>query len=35
VEQKWRMNLERMKHYEWRENLTGFEIQMEDENEIE
>ena len=31
VEQKWMMDDERMKYYEWRENLTGFEIQMEDE----
>jgi hypothetical protein len=29
-EQKWIMDDERMKYYEWRENLTGFEIQMKD-----
>ena len=28
VEQKWLMDDERMKNYEWRENLLGFEIQM-------
>jgi hypothetical protein len=31
-EQKGIMDDERMKYYEWRENLTGFEIQMKDEN---
>ena len=29
VEQKWRMNLERMKYYEWREKLSDYEIEME------
>ena len=29
-EQKGIMDDERMKYYEWRENLTGFEIQMKD-----
>jgi hypothetical protein len=33
VEQKWLMDDERMKNYEWRENLLGFEIQMKDEDE--
>ena len=33
VEQKWLMDDERMKNYEWRENLLGFEIQMKEENE--
>lgn len=32
-EQKWMMDDERMKNYEWRENLTGFEIQMKSEND--
>ena len=31
-EQKGIMDDERMKYYEWRENLTGFEIQMKDED---
>ena len=31
-EQKGMMDDERMKNYEWRENLTGFEIQMKEEN---
>ena len=31
-EQKGMMDDERMKYYEWRENLTGFEIQMKDSN---
>ena len=31
MEQKWFMDEERMTYYEWRENLTGFEIQMKDE----
>ena len=31
-EQKGIMDDERMKYYEWWENLTGFEIQMKDEN---
>jgi hypothetical protein len=31
VEQKWLMDDERMKNYEWRENLLGFEIQMKEE----
>lgn len=31
VEQKWLMDDERMKNYEWRENLIGFEIQMKEE----
>ena len=30
VEQKWLMDDERMKNYEWRENLLGFEIQMKE-----
>jgi len=30
VEQKWLMDDERMKNYEWRENLVGFEIQMKE-----
>jgi hypothetical protein len=30
VEQKWLMDDERMKNYEWRENLIGFEIQMKE-----
>ena len=29
VEQKWRMNLERMKHYEWREKLSDYKIEMD------
>ena len=33
IEQKWLMDDERMKNYEWRENLLGFEIQMKDEDE--
>jgi hypothetical protein len=33
VEQKWLMDDERMKNYEWRENLLGFEIQMKEEDE--
>ena len=27
------MTAERMTHYQWRENLSGFEIQMKDEEE--
>jgi hypothetical protein len=33
VEQKWLMDDERMKNYEWRENLLGFEIQVKEEDE--
>ena len=33
VEQKWLMSSERMKQYEWWENLSGFEIQMKDDEE--
>lgn len=29
VEQKWRMNLDRMKHYEWREKLSDYKIEMD------
>ena len=31
VEQKWLMDDERMKNYEWRENLLGFEIKMKED----
>ena len=31
MEQKWFMDEERMTYYEWRENLTGFKIQMKEE----
>jgi hypothetical protein len=33
LEQKWPMDNERMSHYEWREKLSGFEIQMKDDEE--
>ncbi len=34
VEQKWLMDDERMKNYEWRENLSDFEIQMKEDEII-
>ena len=33
VEQKWLMDSERMKHYQWRENLKDFDIQMKEDEE--
>ena len=33
VEQKWLMDSERMKHYEWREKLSDYEIQMRENEE--
>ena len=33
VEQKWLMDSERMKHYQWRENLSDFDIQMKEDEE--
>ena len=33
IEQKWVMDIEKIKYYEWWENLTGFNIQMDEEEE--
>jgi len=33
VEQKWWMDSERMKQYEWLENLADYEIQLRDDEE--
>ena len=33
VEQKWLMDSERMKYYQWRENLSDFDIQMKEDEE--
>lgn len=33
VEQKWLMDSDRMKHYQWRENLKDFDIQMKEDEE--
>lgn len=33
VEQKWLMDSERMKHYQWRDNLSDFEIKMKEDEE--
>ena len=33
VEQKWLMDDERMKYYQWRENLSDFDIQMKEDEE--
>ena len=33
VEQKWLMDSERMKHYEWREKLSDYEIHMKEDEE--
>ena len=35
VEQKWRMNLERMKYYEWREKLSDYKIEMDVDSDDE